>query len=119
MILSQQIGRYGQKMNAADFFLLLPEIRRVARILGYAVATHGSMARDFDIVAIPWTNWAVHPKHIAKAIMHAAGGMPRFSVVLEQDKPHGRFTYCFHWDRHNYDNKDYCDLSIMPRKGEL
>ena len=100
----------------AEIFLiqLLPKIRRVARILGYAVTTHGSMARDFDIVAIPWTDEAVHPKHVAKAIMYAASGELR--IGLMQDKSHGRFTYCFHWVPTTFDNKDYCDLSIMPRR---
>ena len=33
----------------------LPKMREAARKLGYAVTTHGSMSRDFDIVVIPWT----------------------------------------------------------------
>ena len=34
---------------------LLSKMRPVARAHGYALAVHGSMERDFDVVAIPWT----------------------------------------------------------------
>ena len=33
---------------------LLPALREVARSGGWALATHGSMERDIDVVLIPW-----------------------------------------------------------------
>jgi len=29
--------------------------------LGYAISSHGTMERDIDMVATPWTADAVHP----------------------------------------------------------
>lgn len=43
-----------------DAFLqdVMPELTMVARGCGYALAVHGSLARDIDIIAIPWTKQA-------------------------------------------------------------
>lgn len=45
-------------MNPANFApwyaALYPQFAEIARTHGYALAVHGSMARDFDVVAIPW-----------------------------------------------------------------
>ena len=30
-------------------------IRKLAREVGYAVCVHGSLKRDFDLIAVPWT----------------------------------------------------------------
>lgn len=41
---------------AAVYAHLYPSLVVDARELGYALALHGSMARDLDLVAIPWTD---------------------------------------------------------------
>ena len=61
-------------MTKEKFLGLLPTIREAARELGYAIGLHGSLARDFDIIAVPWTEDAAHPDDLAKAIYKAAGG---------------------------------------------
>lgn len=49
-------------------------IRAAAKEIGYALAVHGSLERDLDVVAIPWTqealkyNYREVMEHIAKAI---------------------------------------------------
>jgi hypothetical protein len=40
--------------NAAPYMCLYPGLATIARRHGYALACHGSMARDMDLVAIPW-----------------------------------------------------------------
>lgn len=46
--------------GASPVFYLweLAGIVAVARELGYALAVHGSLARDLDIIACPWTETA-------------------------------------------------------------
>ncbi len=33
---------------------LYPEMAEISRKHGYALAIHGSMNRDFDVIAVPW-----------------------------------------------------------------
>jgi hypothetical protein len=49
-------------------------IRKAAKEIGYAIAVHGSLERDLDVVAVPWTeealkyNYREVMEYIAKAI---------------------------------------------------
>jgi hypothetical protein len=49
----------GKKRHYAE---ILPVIREVARSCGYAIAVHGSMQRDLDIVAVPWVKGHLKPE---------------------------------------------------------
>ena len=40
---------------------LYPELAEVARSHGYALAVHGSLARDFDLIAVPWAESVSEP----------------------------------------------------------
>ena len=103
-------------MTKDEFLNLMPQIREAAKELGYAVGVHGSLARDFDLIAAPWSEDAAHADDLAMAIRKAAGCV-RWRVYRDQgeQKPHGRMVYCFDWDVDNYENHDYIDLSVMPR----
>lgn len=74
---------------------ILPAIRTVARFHGYAVAVHGSLSRDIDLVAIAWVEHAHPAEELVKAICGAIAGVTgnclRQSAVTE--KPHGRLAY--------------------------
>lgn len=110
-------------MTKEGFLDLLPKIREVARERGYAIGLHGSLARDYDLIAVPWTESAVDPDELAEAVKEAAGcvrwrvfrGHGCLSRKNQDNKPHGRLTYAFDWDHKNYENRDYIDLSVMPR----
>ena len=103
-------------MTKNDFLELLPAIREAAKKLGYAVGLHGSLARDYDLIAVPWVKDAADPDDLATAIKHAAGCV-QCRVFRDQgtEKPHGRLVYCYDWDHDNHENRDYIDLSVMPR----
>lgn len=91
----------------------LPRVVRIAREHGYALAVHGSLARDFDFVAIPWVDEAVKPEELVEAIRAAVGGF-----FDEHDhpasKPHGRRAWVIHLG-----GGPYIDLSVMPPKGTM
>ena len=44
--------------NRALLDLILPPMRRAAKDDGYAIIVHGSLNRDIDLVAVPWTDAA-------------------------------------------------------------
>ena len=81
-----------------------------ARDLGYAVTLHGSLLRDADMVAIPWTDKAVDPNELAEAMLEVVGG---YLEPLPGRKPHGRIARTIQLGAGHY-----IDLSIMPRSKE-
>ena len=77
---------YGPIYAAAMY----PELAQIARSHGYALAVHGSLARDLDIIAIPWVEDAGEPQAIINDILE------KFAVTLVGEighKPHGRTAY--------------------------
>lgn len=89
------------------FLAFLPRLVAVGRAHGYALAVHGSLARDFDIIAAPWTDDAVDADDLAEAIRSAVGGVRGDTV---HERPHGRRGYVIHLGA-----GPYIDLSVMPR----
>lgn len=95
------------------FAVMLPKLRVAAFKLGYTLALHGSMARDFDLIAVPWIEKAADAEAVAEAILLACDG-----YVVEQRegrdptlKPHGRKAWSIHLAGHWY-----IDLSVMPKQ---
>ena len=97
----------------------IPIVRRVAREHGYAIGVHGSLARDIDLIAVPWTLEASPREELVHAIVSAVGGYIR-NELLGSDgtimrnpeaKPHGRLAWSIH-----VAGGTYLDLSVMPRQ---
>lgn len=80
---------------------------------GYAVARHGSMVRDLDLIAVPWQETALTPKDVAEIIADAIPGVIQWPF---EKKPHGRLGVVI-YPRWVYGfDRWYVDLSIMPRR---
>lgn len=108
---------------AATYVSMIPPLTEAAREVGYALAVHGSMGRDLDLVAIPWTDDAVCAEALIMRLLSAAGFL-RAHLPHRQDgippdqgngdvgavKPHGRRAWSIH-----FDNGLYLDVSVMPR----
>jgi hypothetical protein len=88
---------------------LYPALRETARQHGYALALHGSLGRDLDLVAVPWVEDAAHPETLVAALTETAGGFAVPQAVAE--KPHGRVAVVIALGR----SGGMIDLSIMPR----
>jgi len=113
---------------ALCFAASLPQLQSVARKHGYALAVHGSMATDFDLIACPWTEEATDAQTLAAALCECVGGHVRLleGRLIGRNpgwKPHGRLAYSFYLSKTpdgltSYG--PYLDLSIMPlrRDGE-
>lgn len=86
---------------------LYPDLAKLARGFGYALAVHGSLQRDFDLVAIPWTEDPADPEEVLAAITD------QFAIRLlggATGKPHGRRA----WTISIGHGACALDLSFMP-----
>lgn len=98
---------------AVYYLSLLPGLRDAARACGYALAVHGSMDRDFDLVAVPWTDDASSAEELVEAVCTAVDGHFRARTdggPWPREKPHGRRAWAI-----RLSGTAYIDLSVMPR----
>lgn len=110
---------------AATYAALLPDLTAAAREVGYALAPHGSLARDFDLIAVPWTEEAGSAEQLVMRLMSVSGAVLRDGGHKSDDgtawvtdpgdapkrKPHGRLAWSLHLGVSNL----YLDVSVMPR----
>lgn len=109
---------------AATYVTLYPELVAIAKEHGYALAVHGSVVRDFDLIAVPWTPVATDAITLIKALKKALGAVTWRTGMDEHypdcspssTKPHGRVAYSLHLTENGMDGP-YLDISVMPRVG--
>lgn len=94
---------------APVYCALYPGLAEVTREHGYALAIHGSLGRDMDLICVPWVDEPSEPEVVVKAItekfyIRAVGGPPTL-------KPHGREA----WSISVGFGECFIDLSFMPR----
>lgn len=109
-------------MSVAIYYLkILPDLRAAAHRHGYALAIHGSLERDFDLVAVPWETAASPADVLVTALMGAAGGchwnqnaraagQSGHALDNPTRKPHGRLAWSL-----QLGGGAYLDLSVVPR----
>lgn len=102
--------RFGPKVRPIAYVCHLPRITAKAREFGYAIAVHGSLQRDMDLIAVPWSQAATDEEELLKAICETVGGF-RLEHQTGADKPHGRRAWTIHLGAGLF-----IDLSIMPRR---
>ena len=88
------------------FAYLYADLVMLARNVGYSLALHGSMARDLDLIAVPWTDDAVSAQDLAHVIAEGTGR----ALSDFHEKPHGRLAWVI-----QLGGGPYIDLSVMPR----
>lgn len=97
------------------YTLLIDPIRALAKSFGYAIGVHGSLKRDIDLIAIPWTEDAVEDEILAAGIINLVRAFSKdswthVSPAGDKGKPHGRRCWSIF-----VTSRVYIDLSIMPR----
>lgn len=100
------------------FLAFLPRVIAAAHKMGYAIAVHGSMKRDLDLIACPWVTKAATAEELVEAIREAVGGFmlndgtdPNdYTRRNPQPMAHGRLAWSIHLG-----GGPYIDLSVMPR----
>lgn len=100
-----------QSMKPANFApvyaCLYPQLAEIARNHGYALATHGSMARDFDLVCIPWIEKPSEPQSVVDEIVSTFAVR---QVDAPEVKLHSRLVYTIAVKF----GECFIDLSFMP-----
>lgn len=92
---------------APVYCALYPEIAEIARRHGYAAAVHGTLARDFDIVCVPWVPVPSQPADVVREL---AETFTLFQVKGDPtEKEHGRMVYTL-----IVEFNAFLDLSFMP-----
>jgi len=89
----------------------VPDLARIwelSREVGYAIGLHGSLKRDMDLIAAPWTDEAIGN---AGLIDHLCAGLPAVRIGGPERKSHGRIAVTLQMDGYFKP----IDLSIMPR----
>lgn len=110
---ARRFEEQGRAAQIAVFMdLCFPRLRETARTCGYALAVHGTMRRDLDLIAVPWVDRAVSAEDLVKALsatVRDVAGWGHRSGEAWTEKPHGRVatTIIASSDVH-------IDLSIMP-----
>jgi hypothetical protein len=107
------IGEKPKGYIAGAYAFMLPILQEKVRPLGYALAVHGSMNRDFDLIAVPWDDGAVAPaSDVHRAIFNVVApySTPNAKHGPEK-KPHGRIAWII-----PLVGGAAIDLSVMPRK---
>lgn len=90
---------------------LYPELAVIARRHGYALAVHGSLRRDIDLIAVPWVQSPSEPQAVVDAF--CAEFWIR-QIGAPQEKPHGRRA----WTITVGHGECSIDLSFVPSNGE-
>lgn len=102
----------------------LHPLQEIARAMGYNLMAHGSMDRDFDLVAVPWIDNPEPRIEVVKAMDRYLRG---FCIENAEDfrsytyglLPGGRHSYVINLNRggpfNNYtDEYYYLDISFTP-----
>jgi hypothetical protein len=108
--------------------VLLPALRYLARRHGYALAVHGSLERDIDLIAVPWQEYAQDAVSLVSAMRRACEAITGFAAWPNEwtegsespkpigaadnpnQKPHGRMAWSI-----LLGGGPYIDISVMPR----
>lgn len=108
--------------RAAAYVALYPMLLQIAKDHGYALAVHGSLHRDFDLIAIPWVESASDALTPIRAIRqktrtvthHESTDRKWAKDCSPTAKPHGRVAYSLHVTNSGMYG-GYLDISVMPR----
>lgn len=69
---------------------LYPKLAKIFQKHGYALAVHGSLARDFDIIAVPWGEKLSSPQEVIKEI---TDGFVIHQIGEPDTRRYGRVAY--------------------------
>ena len=97
---------------APVYCALYPALAEIARKHGYAMAIHGTMARDFDLICIPWVETPSKPEEVVAEI---TATYATTDITNPGYKPHGRLAYsvCFGFGEFFADVLTHHNFSVM------
>ncbi|WP_236225743.1 hypothetical protein [Pseudomonas pseudonitroreducens] len=96
---------------APVYACIYPQLAELTRQHGYALAIHGSLGRDFDLICIPWIDNPESPEFVVKQITESFAIQ---QVGEPEAKKHGRIAYTISLSF----GECALDLSFMPKLKE-
>ena len=87
---------------------IIEPVRAAAFECGYAIAIHGTLDRDIDLIAIPWIEVTASVEVLLAKVCRAARG--RADIQGWRQRPHGRLVRII-----NLEQGEYIDFSITPK----
>lgn len=98
---------------------LIPALRHVARRCGYALAVHGSLKTDIDLIAVPWRDSCASAGYLAEEIRKTTETIIGTARTRERDKnpeakPCGRLAWSFYLQPEGIEGP-YIDLSVAAK----
>lgn len=96
---------------APMYCAMYPDLAKLVREHGYALAVHGSLQRDFDLVCIPWVETPSDYQTVIDAI-EAEFAVSK--IGAPEKRPHGRMVYTL---AIGY-GECFMDFSFMPMNPE-
>ena len=97
--------------RAPIYAALYADLAELCREDGWALAVHGSLARDLDLLCVPWTEHAVDDEVLLDDLT-SQFAFRRHGVVAY--KPHGRVVYSLVFD--GGFGHAYLDLSLVRHR---
>lgn len=112
----RELARRRKRGNIAvsSFLNVIDLMRSNARHHGYALAVHGSLLRDIDLIAVPWIARPKAPSTLKKELEKLLRVFYKnvYSSKNPTVKPQGRIAWVIHLG-----NGTYIDLSVVtPRR---
>ena len=105
-------------LKTPPYVAMYPTLAKAAKACGYALAAHGSMARDMDLIAVPWVDGAVSAEALVEELRSACGGWIHAPETKRDPAhmPHGRLGWTIHLGGalDSAEPMAYIDLSVMP-----
>lgn len=100
------------------FDVLIKPLRHVAYRYGYALAQHGSLSFDIDLIACPWRDSCAPAASLVAALRETAQAVIGIAEIRDPDpgptkKPCGRLAWSIYLVPEPYEGP-YIDLSVMP-----
>lgn len=102
--------------NLGPFYAagLYPKLCKIFREHGYALAVHGSVGTDFDLIAVPWVDEAGEPQGVIDECLKKFAFDQKPHDREFTPKPHGRIAYKLHLSFGDCS----LDISFTPRTGK-
>jgi hypothetical protein len=111
-------------VKAAMYALFFYDLKRIAKRYGYNLVLHGSLARDMDLIAIPWVDDPKPEQNMVKAFQRYLTGCTTVGPdgkVISGVLPGNRHSYIIDINRGNKrgewmrykDERYYVDLSVV------
>ena len=96
--------------NAIFWVFQWPSLREAASECGWAIAIHGSVVHDLDLMAMPWREDHCTADNLASVLQSILNNPPQFvrePVKYVGEKPNGRVVYTI------FGSGTYIDLNVI------